>query len=257
MSPNFVGDFQKKTAPRRFPWNSKKSDRDNPTQAMRNNPKTLRQSPRPAALPTAEQLHTVQVAVTALNTALAPLLQPLTEGEIRDLLAVGIANESFTRDYVNLVTAHPDLLPGYLRTAETQASWEARDAFAATAQAVAQVTRKLDTTVKALQSDCYAAALNGYRILVQGGVPAGFEGEVAPLREHMAQRQARRRETRANRLALKAAKDALAAANGGGGESPAPPATTLAAEKVTVMPMNASVASAKARNGSAPTALAA
>ncbi len=217
---------------------------------MRNNIKTLSHSPRPAALPTAEQLHTVQVAVAALNTALAPLLQPLTEGELRDLLKVGLANESFTRDYVNLITAHPDLLPGYLRTGETQTGWEARDAFAACGQAIAQIGLKIAGTVKALQSDCYAAALSGYRILVKGGVPAGFEGEVAPLREHMAQRQARRRETRASRLALKAAQDALAAA-GGGGESPAPPATTLAAEKVTVLPLSAGVAT-KSRIGFAP-----
>ena len=59
--------------------------------------------------PTADQWQAVRAAITALNTALEPIVQPLTAGEIQDLLRVGIANEALTRDYVALIEAHPNL----------------------------------------------------------------------------------------------------------------------------------------------------
>ncbi len=218
---------------------------------MKHTPKTLSRSPRPALAPTAEQWQAVRAAITALNAALEPVVQPLTAGEIRDLLRVGIANEALTRDYVALLEAHPGLLPSYLHPADTQADWKTRDELVACGQAIGQISEKIDATAKALQSDCYAAALSAYRVLVMGGIPAGHETTVAPLRAHIEKRVERRRETRAKNLALKAAKDALAG-NENGGHNPAAPAAT-----VIEMPPAADAAAASQRSGAVPVALAA
>lgn len=210
---------------------------------MKRNPKTLIRTTPPAVAPTTEQWHAADLAITALNTALEPLLQLLTEDERENLLPVGIIAEAFTRDYITLIETQPDLVPAFLRPADTQVNWKKRDELANLALAVAQIAEKIADTVKALEGDCYAAALAAYRILVRGGTPAGYESALAPMRGHIERREAQRRATRAKNRALKEAEAALAAANG---DSPAPPATAAA-----VIPLEAG-AGAKQRIGFAP-----
>ena len=239
------------SGPRRFPGSSP-HDRPRTRQKKGNNrmkhpPKTLSRSPRPTLAPTAEQWQAVRAAIRALNTALEPVVQPLTAGEIRDLLRVGIANEALTRDYVALLEAHPGLLPGYLHAADTRADWRTRDELVACGQAIGQISEKIAATAKALQSDCCAAALSAYRVLVMGGIPAGHETTVAPLRAHIEKRVQRRRETRAKNLALNAAREALGEAGGG-----TAPAATPAAAVIEMKPVAASP-----RSGAVPVTLAA
>ena len=219
---------------------------------MKNQTKPLMRSYHPPLVVPAEQWHTIAAAVTGVGTALEPVLQPLTPDERRALYGMQIANEAFTRDYVELLEAHPELAPAYLRAADTLRDWQTREKLMECAETLAQLGDKIADTIKALQSDCYAAALAGYRLFVRSGVPAGYEEALAPLRAHVALRADKRRHTRAANLALKAAEAALDATQHGG--SGAPPATPTPAS--AIVPKSAAAPSAP-RDGSASNALAA
>ncbi len=215
---------------------------------MRNQTKPLMRSYHPPLVVPAEQWHTIATALTGLGTALEPALQPLTPDERRALYGMQIANEAFTREYIELLEAHPELAPAYLRVADTLRDWQTREKLVECAETLAQLGEKIADTIKALQSDCYASALAGYRLFVKSGTPAGYEEALAPLRAHVALRADKRRHTRAANAALKAAEDALATAQqGGGGTTPGAPAPTTSS---AIVPMNSAASSA-------PTALAA
>ena len=203
---------------------------------------TARSNRAPLNMP-AEQWPQVDVAILALGTVLAPALQPLTESERRELLHVAIANEAFTADYVALADAEPGLIPAGLRPADTARDWQTRAQLIERRQAVAALLQQMDDTIAGLQSDCFASALIGYRYLTQGGTPPGMDPAVEPLRAHWAQRLARKNETRARNLALKAAES----------QAPAPTPATQA----TLIPLGAANgAAASVRNGAAGALLA-
>ena len=164
-----------------------------------------------------EKWHAIDADVQALKTEFAPVLQPLTETERRDLLTMGPANEAFTGLYATLIEEHADLVPAMLHPADTLRDWQTRKEMAERHRELLLLVQQIEDTLAALQSDCYAAALSAYRVLVLGNTPAGMDPALAPLREHVAERVQRRRETRAANLALKAAEEALATATSGSG----------------------------------------
>ena len=148
--------------------------------------KTLSRSNRVPLVVTPEKWHTVDAAVGALNTEFAGVLQPLTGTERRGLLGVGIAKESFTREFLALAKAHPDIMPPMLLPAETQRDWQTREEFDARRRAVATLLQQIEDTMAGLESDCLATALAGYQALLRGGAPAGLEPAVESLRRHFA-----------------------------------------------------------------------
>ncbi len=151
-------------------------------------PKTLPRSNRLPLIVTAEQWHAITTAREALEAGLAPALQPLTASERQDLLGVGSARESFTRDFMALLELHPESLPAALRPTETLRDWKTRETLAAQRWAVAELLQKIDDTMAGLAGDCLATALAGYQLMVRGGAPAGTEAIVEQLRSHFARR---------------------------------------------------------------------
>ena len=224
---------------------------------MRKNAKSTAQPNRAPLVITADQFHTADAALTALRTAFAPLLQPLTESARRDLLRMGVFSDAFTADYAALVATGPDLVPDSLRPADTARDWQTRAALEARRQALLTLVQEITDTMAGLHSDCYASALIAYRFLTQGGLPPGQDAAVEPLRVHWARRQERHNQTRAAKLALKAAKQSSGGSSGGstGGNTPAPTPSAATAET----PMNATngASATTPRNGNGATALAA
>ena len=181
---------------------------------------------------TPPQWEAIATAFVALRAAFQPALQPLSEAERRQLLRVRIANEAFTADYIALLQAHPGAVPSLLRPADTVRDWQTREQLLAHQALLAQLSQDVADTLAGLSGDCYASALAAYRMLARDGAPAGMQAIVAPLREHVAQREERKRRTRA----LKAAANEA--------DSPA---------NVTALP----AAAAAPRAGLVPTSLAA
>ena len=210
---------------------------------MRTVTKTALRSNRAPILVDAAKWHSIDAATLALNTEYSPVLQPLTEDERRQLLRVALANESFTRDYVDLVATHPEIVPATMHTADTVRDWQTCEELRRRRQALADLIQQMDDTMTALQSGCYAAALAGYQIVTRGATPLGLEAAVARLREHWERRQELGKQTRAAKLALAKAK-AEAAASAGSGSSPAPTPASAA-----VIPMSAGTIP---RNGATP-----
>ncbi len=225
---------------------------------MRKNAKSTAQSNRAPLMPTTEQWHTADTAITALRAAFAPLLQPLTESERRELLRVGVFSEAFTADYAALIATESDLVPATLRPADTARDWQTRAELEERRQALLTLVQQIADTMAALQNDCYASALIAYRFLTQGGLPPGQDAAVEPLREHWARRQERYNQTRAANLALEAAKQVSGGSSGGstgGGNAAAP--TPNAATAVTPMSATNGASATAPRNGNGTTDLAA
>ncbi len=202
---------------------------------MKMNLKSRVRSNRTPIIVTTEKWHSIHTAAQALKTELATVLQPLTETERRELLTMGPSNESFTGLYATLIEEHADLVPAMLHPADTLRDWQTRGELAEFRRDLLLLAQQVKDTMSSLQSDCYAAALAAYRVLVLGSTPAGMDPALEPLREHVAQRAQRARETRAANLALKAAKSALAAATGGSG---GPAAPTTPANAAVMVPMS-------------------
>ena len=210
---------------------------------------TTKTTPRANHAPinvTTEKWHALDVASQALQTEFAPALQPLSEAERRDLLRVNVVNAAFTADYVTLLNAQPGLVPDLLKPADTLRDWQTCQELLERLPAILRLAQDIEDTIAGLQADCYAAALGTYRTLVRGGLQASTNPAFEPMRAHMARLLDQRRQTRAANLALQAAKDALAAAQQGGGD--ATPATLAAA----IVPMNTA---AVPRNGTPPATL--
>ena len=153
---------------------------------MKTTIKILARSGRAPIFVTPEKWHAVDASVTALTTEFAGVLQPLTGTERRGLLGVGIAKESFTREFLALAKAHPEIMPPMLLPAETQRDWQTREEFDARRRAVATLLQQIEDTMAGLESDCLATALAGYQALLRGGAPAGLEPAVESLRRHFA-----------------------------------------------------------------------
>ncbi len=158
---------------------------------MKTLPKIIARSGRAPIVVTPEKWHSVDASITALGTEFGGLLQPLSGTERRNLLRVGIAKESFTREFLALTKAHPEIMPPMLRPAETQRDWQTREDLAARRREVATLLQQIDDTMAGLESDCLATALAGYQALLRGGAPAGLEPEVASLRRHFARHAAK------------------------------------------------------------------
>ena len=153
---------------------------------MKPTTKILARSGRAPLVVTPEKWDTVDTSVTALGTELDPIAQAITEAERRNLLRVGPQKETFTRDCLALVEAHPELAPAFLGTADAARDWATRDELLARRWAISAILRRIDDTLAGLESDCFATALAAYQAMVRGGAPAGLEPEVAQLRQHFA-----------------------------------------------------------------------
>ncbi len=208
---------------------------------MKKNPKTIARTSHAPINVTTEKWHAVDVAAQSLQTELAPLLQPLGEAERRNLLRVGVANAAFAAEYATLLLAQPGLVPDLLKPADTLRDWQTSQELLERLPAIQKLAQDIEDTIDGLQADCYAAALGAYRILVRGGLQVANNPAFDAMRAHIEARSNRGRQTRAAKRALKAAQDALAAAQPLGGSNGAP--TPAAA---VIMPMNAAAPVARA-----------
>ena len=200
---------------------------------MKSNPKTIARTSHAPITATTEKWHAVDAASTALQTELTPLLQPLGEAERRQLLRVDVANAAFAAEYATLLQAQPGLVPDLLKPADTLRDWQTCQELRERLPALRRLVQDIQDTIDGMEADCFAAALGAYRILVRGGLQVASHPGFEAMRAHIEARQVRRRQTRAANAALKAAQDALAAAQPPGGSNGAPTPAAV------IVPMNA------------------
>ena len=183
---------------------------------MKSKFKILARSNRAPLGASAEKWQSIDERFQALKTEIAPVLQPLTEGERRQLLGVGSVNESFIRDFFAVLREHPETVPPMLRPAEALRDWDLHEELAARHWAILELAQQVKDTMDGLESDAYATALAGYQAIVRGGSPAGLAPVVTKLRSHFANRV-----TRANqKRAAKRAQEREASANAAAGSVP-------------------------------------
>ncbi len=183
---------------------------------MKSKFKILARSNRAPLGVNAEKWQSIDGRFRALAAEIAPVLQPLTEAERRQLLRVGSINESFIRDFFAVLRDHPETVPPMLRPAEALRDWELREELAARHWALLELAQQVKDTMAGLESDAYATALAGYQAMVRGGSPAGLEPVVTKLRSHFANRATRASRTRA----AKRKQEREAAANAATGSAP-------------------------------------
>lgn len=120
-----------------------------------------------------------QAVLAAMAQALAALpgLVALAPGELRELHSFGAGNEVFGRGVLRALQAHPQIVPGNLDVAGTQADLDALDALRPLQEAVALLHSQLDDTVALLGHDVLDFAYDGYQLLkLSGNADNGLDG---------------------------------------------------------------------------------
>ena len=123
----------------------------------------------------AEQWAPVDQAMTALETALMPLLVVLLQDQRKRAVRMGDGSEAFVRKALDVVTQNLALMPRNFDVDEMRRDIETHDALHTRFVRLAQLMEKVRDTDIALGSDAMMAALAGYQFLKSAGQGEGVE----------------------------------------------------------------------------------
>jgi hypothetical protein len=123
----------------------------------------------------AESLATIDAAIAALETELAPLMG-LDPAQRRGLTKMGDKSEAFCRQAVMAFSEHAQVLPRNFDLAAYQGDLAALDALRPRRRRLERLQELMEHTEMALGSDLMTASLEGYAVLKVSGRSTGLDG---------------------------------------------------------------------------------
>jgi hypothetical protein len=123
----------------------------------------------------AEEWAAVDLAITALTTALEPALVALAPDRRKRVVKMGDGSEAFCRLSLDVMTENAGLMPRDFALDEMRRDLASHDALNARMVRLSTLMEKVNDTDTALGSDVMAAALEGYSFLKTAGKGEGVE----------------------------------------------------------------------------------
>jgi hypothetical protein len=137
----------------------------------------------------AEQLVTVDTAITSLETTLT-ILVGLTAEERRSLLGMGPQSESFAEQALLAGKQYVGLMPPDLDIQGIERDKALREALLPRFERLRTLTNKMEHTIQLAGTEYYAGGLAIYRALKAFGRAAGLDNLIAELGRRFARAKA-------------------------------------------------------------------